>query len=155
MDWLSLVHKDQKRTCPDVRTGDDVRVWYKIREGGKERLAQFEGVVIRVRGAKTERTFTVRRLTHGEGVERVFPVDALSIDRVEILRHGRVHRGRIYFLRHVIKRTRLSTIESRPGRKEDGMSSGLDTTATTQPETNVAEPATVKEESVGSEVTQP
>ena len=110
MEWLKLIH-GSAHPAVSFTTGDDVRVWFKIREQGKERLAQFEGVVLRVRGNSSERTFTVRRLTHGEGVERVFPVDAPVIARIELLRRGKAKRSRLYFLRHVVKRTRLATEE--------------------------------------------
>ena len=102
-------------TRPLPRTGDDVRVWFKLREMGKERMAQFEGVIIRVRGAGNAKTFTVRRLTHGVAVERIFPVDAPMIDRIEVLRSGKVHRSRLYFLRRVVKHTRLATVEEPSG----------------------------------------
>ncbi len=110
MDWLKLVHKTE---MPEVAysTGDDVRVWFRILEQGKERLAHFEGVVMRVRGSGHSKTFTVRRLTHGEGVERSFPIGGKLIERVEILRRGKVKRSRIYFLRTLAKRVRLATVD--------------------------------------------
>jgi len=107
MDWLKLVHGRTPAASFAFTPGDDVRVWFKILEQGKERLGQFEGVVIRIRGSGPSRTFTVRRLTHGIGVERVFPFDAPIIDRVELLRSGKTKRSRLYFLRHVVKKTRL------------------------------------------------
>ena len=110
MDWLKQVHgasTSGKEAL--VRSGDDVRVWYKIREQDRERLTPFEGVVIRTRGSRFSKTFTVRRITYGEGVERVFPVDAPLIERVEILRRGKTKRSRLYFLRHMLKRVRLET----------------------------------------------
>lgn len=112
MEWLKLVHGAPRPSAGSTfGPGDDVRVWFKLREQGKERLAQFEGVVIRVRGSGASRTFTVRRLTHGVGVERVFPMDAPIIDRVEVLRRGKVRRSRLYFLRRVVKSTRLASAE--------------------------------------------
>ena len=95
-----------------AKTGDQVRVWFKILEQGKERLGQFEGTVIRLRGSGPSRTFTVRRLTHGEGVERVFPVDAKTIARIEVLQRGRVKRGRLYYLRTIIGKTRIAVQET-------------------------------------------
>ena len=113
MDWLKLVHPTRKSIAPEpFGPGDDVRVWYKILEQGKERLGQFEGVVIRYRGAGASKTFTVRRVTHGVGVERVFPVDAPVIERVEVLRHGKTKRARLYFLRDVIGSARLESAKS-------------------------------------------
>lgn len=112
MDWLKHAHSTSKKAvAKDFDTGDDVRVWFKILEQGKERLGQFEGVVIRVRGAGSAKTFTVRRITHGVGVERVFPLDAPVIDKVEVLRRGKTKRSRLYFLRDVVKKTRLATAE--------------------------------------------
>ncbi len=112
MDWMKLVHPTRKSiSLEPFGPGDDVRVWYKILEQGKERLGQFEGVVIRYRGAGASKTFTVRRVTYGVGVERVFPVDAPVIERVEVLRHGKTKRARLYFLRHVVGSARLKTAE--------------------------------------------
>ncbi len=116
MDWLKHAHSTSKKAvAKDFDTGDDVRVWFKILEQGKERLGQFEGVVIRVRGAGSAKTFTVRRITHGVGVERVFPLDAPVIDKVEVLRRGKTKRSRLYYLRDVVKKTRLATAEGSGG----------------------------------------
>ncbi len=114
MDWLKVVHGKQLKPEIPYGPGDDVRVWFRILEQGKERLAHFEGIVVRVRGSGASKTFTVRRMTHGEGVERVFPVAAKTLERVEILRRGKVHRGRIYFLRKTAKRVRLESLGERP-----------------------------------------
>ncbi len=114
MEWLKKVHaQDTVRKHPAFKTGDDVRVWFKISEQGKQRLAQFEGIVLRVRGGGVSKTFTVRRLTHGEGVERVFPFDSPMIDRIEVVRHAKASRSRLYYLRDVIKKTRLATDDER------------------------------------------
>ena len=108
MDWLKLVHGATPPAPPAVfRPGDEIRVWYRILEQGKERLGQFEGTVIRCRGSGPSRTFTVRRVTHGEGVERVFPIDSKTVARIEVLRHGRVKRSRLYFLRAVVGKRRI------------------------------------------------
>ena len=96
MEWLKLIHGTKPTGPAAFSTGDDVRVWYKILEQGKERLGQLEGIVIRVRGSGPSKTFTVRRLTHGVGVERVFPFDAPIIDRVELLSSGKAKRARLY-----------------------------------------------------------
>ena len=110
MDWLKLVHGEGPQ-AQVFRPGDDIRVWYKILEQGKERLGQFEGTVIRCRGSGPSRTFTVRRVTHGEGVERVFPSDSKTISRIEVLRRGKVKRSRLYYLRRVIGNTRILSAE--------------------------------------------
>ena len=116
MEWLQLVHESAKQpAAPALRPGDEVRVWFKILEQGKERLGQFEGTVIRARGSGASKTFTVRRITYGEGVERVFPVDSKTISRIEILRRGRVKRARLYFLRTAVGKTRIATVEASAG----------------------------------------
>ena len=119
MEWLKLIHGAKPAGPAAFSTGDDVRVWFKILEQGKERLGQFEGIVIRIRGSGPSRTFTVRRLTHGVGVERVFPFDAPVVDRVEVLRSGKTKRARLYYLRHVVKKTRLAAGDSLEGAQND------------------------------------
>lgn len=110
MDWRQVVHGSAAPKAPtEFGTGDEVRVWYKILEQGKERLGQFEGTVIRMRGAGHAKTFTVRRVTYGEGVERVFPLDAKTISRIEVLRQGKVRRARLYYLRRAIGKTRIAS----------------------------------------------
>jgi len=109
MDWLKLVHGAGPPAPPAAfRPGDEIRVWYRILEQGKERLGQFEGTVIRCRGSGHSRTFTVRRVTHGEGVERVFPIDSKTVARIEVLRQGRVRRSRLYFLRSAVGKRRIA-----------------------------------------------
>jgi len=107
MDWMTWVHGTTQSAPPGFGPGDEVRVWFKILEQGKERLGQFEGIVIRSRGAGVAKTFTVRRVTHGEGVERIFPLDAKTVSKIEVLRQGNVRRSRLYFLRTVIGKTRI------------------------------------------------
>ena len=111
MDWMKLVHGDAKPTLPAFRPGDRVRVWYRILEQGKERLGQFEGDVTRARGSGVSRTFTVRRVTYGEGVERVFPFDSKAIARIEVLQPGKVRRSRLYYLRRVVGKTRIAAAD--------------------------------------------
>jgi len=96
--------------------GDTVRVHVKVVEGGKERIQVFEGVVI-ARGGETNReTFTVRKVSYNTGVERIFPVGSPKIDKIEVVRHGRVRRAKLYFLRERRgKRARIAEKE-RPGR---------------------------------------
>ncbi|MBI3996140.1 MAG: 50S ribosomal protein L19 [Candidatus Omnitrophica bacterium] len=116
MQWLQFIHHTPaKAAAASFRVGDDVRVWYRILEQGKERFAQFEGIVIRYRGQGPSKTFTVRRVTYGEGVERVFPVDAKVISRIEVLRKGKVKRSRLYFLRDVIGKTRIAAAQRSSG----------------------------------------
>jgi large subunit ribosomal protein L19 len=84
---------------PDFTHGDTVKVWVKVREGEKERLQAYEGVVIARTGTGLNESFTVRKISYGEGVERVFPVLSPNVDRVEVLKRGKVRRAKLYYLR--------------------------------------------------------
>jgi large subunit ribosomal protein L19 len=88
-----------KRGVPDFTHGDTVKVWVKIREGDKERLQAYEGVVIARSGSGIMESFTVRKISYGEGVERVFPLLSPNIDRIEVVKRGRVRRAKLYYLR--------------------------------------------------------
>ncbi len=98
---LESIDKSQRRTStlPEFRPGDSIKVWAKIREGEKTRLQAFEGVCIRrvAKGARS--TFTVRKISYGVGVERIFPDNSPNIDKVEVIQRGRVHQSRLYYLR--------------------------------------------------------
>jgi large subunit ribosomal protein L19 len=84
---------------PDFTHGDTVKVWVKVREGEKERLQAYEGVVIARTGSGLNESFTVRKISYGEGVERVFPVLSPNVDRVEVLKRGKVRRAKLSYLR--------------------------------------------------------
>ncbi len=88
-----------KKNLPDFRTGDTVGVYVKVKEGEKERVQLFSGVVIKVQGRGADRTFTVRKMSSGVGVERTFPVLSPAIDRVELISRGKVRRSRLFYLR--------------------------------------------------------
>ena len=88
--------KEQPLQC---EIGDTVKVYVRIREGEKERIQMFEGTVIARRGSGVSETFTVRRVSYGVGVERVFPVNAPEVDRIEVVRHGKIRRSKLYYLR--------------------------------------------------------
>jgi large subunit ribosomal protein L19 len=88
-----------RKDLPQMRAGDSVRVHTKIKEGDKERIQVFEGVVIRHRRGQARAMFTVRKVSYGVGVERMFPVHSPRIDRIEVLGHGQVRRSRLYYLR--------------------------------------------------------
>ena len=88
-----------KSNLPDFTHGDTVKVWVKVREGEKERLQAYEGVVIARSGSGLNESFTVRKISYGEGVERVFPVISPNVDRVEVLKRGKVRRAKLYYLR--------------------------------------------------------
>ncbi|BCL81443.1 50S ribosomal protein L19 [Ktedonobacteria bacterium brp13] len=97
---LTAVESAQlRKDIPLLKSGDTVRLQVKVVEGNKERLQPFEGVVIRLRGASVNRNFTVRRITNGVGVERTFLVNSPRIDKIEVLRHARVRRKQLYYLR--------------------------------------------------------
>lgn len=99
-DLLQDVVKEQLReSTPDFSPGDTVRVSYRIREGSKERIQAFEGVCIKRRGGGTAETFTVRKISSGIGVERVFPLHAPTVEDIEVVRRGRVRRAKLYYLR--------------------------------------------------------
>jgi large subunit ribosomal protein L19 len=96
---LELENEQLKESVPELRAGDTVKVHAKVVEGTRERIQVFEGLVIRVTGGGLRRNFTVRRVTHGVGVERTFLVHSPRIDKIEVLRHGDVRQGRLYYLR--------------------------------------------------------
>jgi large subunit ribosomal protein L19 len=89
-----------KADMPKVQVGDYVRVNVKIREGDKERIQAFEGTVIAMKHGGISETFTVRRVAHGVGIERVFPIHSPRVDSVDVLRHGVVRRAKLYYLRN-------------------------------------------------------
>lgn len=104
--WQSIVEAPHRKQTPiAVRSGDVVRVWQKIVEGDKERLGQFEGIVLRVRGDRgTSGSFTVRRVIGGIGIERVFPLHSPTIVKVEKLRTLRTRQSRLYYLRDLTEK---------------------------------------------------
>ena len=102
MDVIEALEREQMRLdIPDFRAGDTVKVHAKIKEGDKERIQIFQGVVIRKRKGKMGATFTVRKVSYGIGVERIFPVHSPNIDKVEIVSRGKVRRGRLYYMRQL------------------------------------------------------
>jgi len=109
MDRLTAIEQPQmKSAVPPFRAGDTVRVHIKVAEGGRDRLQAFEGVVIGRRGGGIREAFTVRRISHGVGVERTFPLHSPRVEKIEILRKGRVRRAKLYYLREKVgKETRI------------------------------------------------
>ena len=100
MDVKELIAREQMRVdIPLFRAGDTVKVHVRIKEGEKERIQVFEGVVLRRRGDGMGASFTVRKVSNGVGVERIFPLHSPIIDHVELVTEGRVRQGRIYYLR--------------------------------------------------------
>ena len=90
-----------KRNFPEFRAGDTVEVFVKVKEGEKERVQLYRGIVIRLQGAAASRSFTVRKISDGVGVERTFPFSSPSLDRVEVISKGQVRRSKLYYLRNL------------------------------------------------------
>ena len=97
---ISALTKDQIRTdLPELVVGNNVKVYQKIKEGNRERIQVFEGTIIKIQHGGIQKTFTVRRISYGVGVERTFPVNAPVIDRIEVLRRGIVRRAKLNYIR--------------------------------------------------------
>jgi large subunit ribosomal protein L19 len=109
---LAAVQSAQlRKDLPEIRSGDTVRLYVKVVEGNRERLQPFEGVVMRLRRGGVNRNFTVRRITNGVGVERTFLLHSPRIEKIEVLRHARVRRKQLYYLRgRTGKRARLKEV---------------------------------------------
>lgn len=100
MNIVDQITKEQLRTnLPDFRPGDTLKVHVKVVEGQRERIQVFEGVVIKRRGSGVSETFIVRKISNGIGVERTFPLHSPKIDRIEVMRRGKVRRAKLYYLR--------------------------------------------------------
>ena len=100
MDLIKELNKETlQNEVPQVKIGDTVRVHVKVKEGSRERIQVFEGTVIAKKHGGIEETITVRRISYGVGVEKVFPLHAPSIEKVELVRHGKVRRAKLYYLR--------------------------------------------------------
>ena len=100
MDIIKNITEEQIRTdLPELNIGDTVRVYFKVIEGKTERVQKFEGTIIKTRGGGISESFTVRRISYGVGVERVFPVNSPKIDKIEVVRTGKVRRAKLYYLR--------------------------------------------------------
>ena len=100
MDLIKMLDQQNlKAEAPEIRVGDTVRVHIKIKEGAKERIHTFEGTVIAKKHGGVNETFTVRRISYGVGVEKVFPVHSPLVEKVELVRKGKVRRAKLYYLR--------------------------------------------------------
>ena len=112
MNQLDQVEKSYLRgEQPEFAPGDTVRIHVKVKEGDKERIQIFQGVIIARRGGGTRETFTARKMSGGVGVERIFPLHSPSIDRIEVVRRGKVRRAKLYYLRNL--RGKAARIEER------------------------------------------
>jgi len=96
-----IEHKEMKEKTPEVRIGDTVRVHIRIVEGSKERVQVVEGIVIKMRGSQNRKTVTVRKVSFGVGVERIFPLHSPRVEKVEVVKHSKVRRAKLYYLREL------------------------------------------------------
>jgi len=122
-ELIQSVERRQLRQVPQFRVGDRTRVHFQVVEGNRRRTQVFEGVVLKIQGKGARRTFTVRKLSFGVGVERTFPVHSPKIERIEVVARGEVRRAKLYYLRGRIGR-RARVRESRDFRPEDVLMSG-------------------------------
>lgn len=100
MDLIKSIEQEQiKEDALNFKVGDTVKVHFKIIEGDNERVQVYEGLVIAINGAGNRKTFTVRKLSYGVGVERIFPLHSPKIEKTEVVRHGRVRRAKLYYIR--------------------------------------------------------
>ena len=120
MDLIKVVEEafaTPKKQFDDFGPGDTVNVAYRIKEGNKERIQQYRGVVIRINGSQDKKRFTVRKISDGVGVERIFPMDSPFIESVTVTKYGKVRRAKLYYLRNLtgkkarIKERRVKKIE--------------------------------------------
>lgn len=143
---LDSINKSQNRQVPlpEFRPGDSVKVWAKIREGEKTRLQAFEGVCIRRVSKGARSTFTVRKISYGVGVERVFPDNSPNIDKIEVVQRGRVHQSKLYYLRDLSGKA--ARIKERDGKYDDArVAAPAEAPEATEAAAPAAEPAEKKE----------
>lgn len=101
MDIIRNLEKEQmKESVADIRVGDYVKVDYRIKEGARERIQVFEGTIIKIQGTGLTRAFTVRRISYGVGVERTFLLHSQRVEKVNVVRHGKVRRAKLFYLRN-------------------------------------------------------
>ncbi|MDR3092887.1 MAG: 50S ribosomal protein L19 [Endomicrobium sp.] len=121
MSLLEQVQAAQKKDIGvSFKSGDQVKVYFKVVEGANERIQVFEGIVIRVKGSGLSKTFTVRKISLGVGIERIFPIYSPRIDKIEVVRRGKVRRAKLYYLRNLSgKAARISEDSSRRDVKKE------------------------------------
>lgn len=108
-----------KTNFPEFKAGDTITVHYKIKEGDKERVQNFTGIVIQIKNEMATRTFTVRKISHGVGVERIFPLNSPFIESIDIVKRGKVRRARIYYLRNLSGKSARIKEKLNFGKKEE------------------------------------
>jgi len=158
MNKVDLIERTRlRKDIPPFRPGDQVKVHVKVREGGRERLQVFEGVVIARRGGGLRESFTVRKVSFGVGVERTFPIHAPAVAKLEVVRHGKVRRAKLYYLRELSGRR--AKIEERRSRIQEWEPEAdvPEETADEQPvaEAEVAEAPEAVETQEAPEATEP
>ncbi|WPX09699.1 50S ribosomal protein L19 [Anaerocellum danielii] len=121
MDIIREIESEMlRKDIPDFKPGDTVRVYFKVIEGGRERVQAFEGLVIKRRGKGLSETFTVRRISYGIGVERVFPLHSPRLEKIEVIRRGKVRRAKLYYIREKIgKSAKIKELIQQPANKEN------------------------------------
>ncbi len=108
MDLISKITKDQIRTdLPEFRVGDTIRVDLKVKEGTRERIQAFEGLVMAIQSGGVSQTFTVRKVSGGVGVERTIPMNSPKIDSITVLRKGKVRRAKLNYIRDLVKQPKI------------------------------------------------
>lgn len=108
MNIIDKITEEQIRTdLPEFRVGDTIKVGYKIKEGSKERIQAFEGIVMKIQNAGVGKTFTVRKISGGIGVERTFPMNSPLIDSIEITKHGKVRQAKLNYIRNITGKVRI------------------------------------------------
>ena len=113
----AVEQENMKDQIPEFRAGDTVKVHAKVVEGGKERIQIFEGVVIQRKGGGVGETFTVRKISHGVGVERIFPIHSPKVAKIEVVKQGDVNRAKLFYLRD--RKGRAARVKEKWDRKEE------------------------------------
>src|SRR5260370_19662329 len=117
---VAVENAQLRKDIPEIKSGDTVRLQVRVIEGNRERLQPFEGVVMRLRGGGVNRNFTVRRITHGVGVERTFLLNSPRLEKIDVIRHARVRRKQLYYLRGLTgKAARLKDLRPMTSRSEE------------------------------------
>ncbi len=120
-DKIKKIESEQiRKDLTSFQPGDTVKVHYRVIEGGRERIQVFQGTVLRIKGESSRKTFTVRKISFGVGVERVFPLNSPKIAKVEVIRRGKVRRARLYYLRERVgKATKVKEKKYIPTKKAE------------------------------------
>ena len=112
-DAIKMIEADFYKKRPDMKVGDLVKVHIKISEKGKERIQIFEGIVIAMKGTGLNKTFTVRKISYGVGVEKIFPVHSPSIAKIEVVRRGKVRRSKLYYMRKKVGKQAMKIVNAK------------------------------------------